>query len=437
MDNVGNVSNISDAFEITNVDGEIDYISLTGDPEDQIVRTVTLYGEVQDKGSGIINYGHFDVNNPTTGWQPDKPATDELITEEREVTKNGTYYFCAKDALDNNDCAEYTVDNIDRKVPDLTLEPSTTSYVTDLTFTATATDNADSSNVASGIAAYRIVTPTVSYNWTNVDIEDSTTLSTTISATNNGTYYFYVRDKAGNETQISKTIGNIVVLTSTRTNLYSETSSNISKTVSISNLVLYDRVVSDNGTVTGSKSGNSVRLNASGGRSDTYTQLETFIENPDTYPAHSYTDEECYCDSGGRLSGGYCVDSNYSFSGQYGVICRDPSGMWGLTYDNTDRACDRGYVKESECDEYPTDPCTVNETKYVHCEATCVWQKYSPTCEDYEVYYCDRGDIQSGRYTCKTCNRGSLNYNEKCQYQDYVTHTYWEYNVTIYYYKIK
>ena len=57
------------------------------------------------------------------------------------------------------------------------------------------------------------------------------------------------------------------------------------------------------------------------------------------------------------------------------------------------------------------------------------------TCNNVE-YFCDSGDTLSGQ-TCYTCTRGSLNSSRFCEYTDWVSYSYWNYEVTIYYYIAK
>ncbi len=451
IDKVGNVSEISDEFIVSRVDGAIDTLTLTGIPEFDIVRSVELRGQAQDDGVGLVNYGHFDNNKPT--WQKNFEATNELFTLDRTVSENGLYYFCAIDGLDNEVCVSYRVSNIDNTGPNIDITKSTTNYATSITLTITASDiyeeDSDGNVItaASGIDAYRVVTPSSSGNWISVDnIDDTETFTTNITANNNGTYYFYVRDKAGNETSKSINVNNIIVLTSRTVNLYSRDDDYISQTFSLSGIIQYDRatIVSGGGTVSGYKSGNGVRLTVSGGNKYTGKEYQTFTENPDSYRAHE--EEYCsgyYCPNGGDVSGSRCVGSDYYLYGWNDLTCQS-SGWWNVT-GYSDRYCEDHYYKNdfggAAC---PTDPgysCTssvVGVTERVTCRATCEWLgNYSATCEYYDTeYYCNPGDERSGSY-CYTCTRGDFNRYGECEYETLVNYAYYEYDVIIYYYVLE
>ena len=104
IDNVGNVSQISEAFEIINVDGGISHIELNGDPTNtnqdgnqNWTNEVTLIGITYDDQSGIASYGFANSNNKDETLTNKVNNVTTELKEEKEVTQNGTYYFCDKD----------------------------------------------------------------------------------------------------------------------------------------------------------------------------------------------------------------------------------------------------------------------------------------------------------------------------------------------------
>ncbi len=110
----------------------------------------------------------------------------------KTVTENGVYKVYVKDALGNVGNASISINNIDRKGPDITLEADEINYTAeDITLSVSATDS-------SGLA-------TEPYSW------DGTTWSSSnakkISA--NGTYKVYVKDALGNVGNASITVNNI------------------------------------------------------------------------------------------------------------------------------------------------------------------------------------------------------------------------------------
>ena len=442
IDNVGNVSEISEAFEIINVDGTIDNISLTPNITEITNSNIILTGRAQDEGAGIVGYGHFDNNNPDingSGWT-NIAATNAEVSSNRTVSTNGTYYFCAKDALGNVGCAKYEVTNIDKRVPDLTLTANTTSYATSVTLTGTARDNTDANNAASGIRRYQITTSSSrpSSGWTTAS-SGQMNITTSISVNNNTTYYLWVEDNVGNVTSKSLRVSNIIVLRSTTDSLYSETSSRISGSTYISNAVQLDSVVirSGSGYVTNAYlSGRYVYYTANGGSSNSSQRYETFTTSPYRYSA----DSECTsysCNRGGSADRyGYCTGSDYPlYGGVNEYECRN--GSWVSVYDS-EHYCETGYTKRWSCPPAPTGSCTNGDYKVNDCPATCEWNgDYRGTCRNVS-YYCDYGDDRIGQ-TCYSCSHvdGYLNNSMKCEYEDLVRYTYWEYDVTINYYVLK
>ena len=472
IDNVGNVSNISDAFEITNVDGSISHIDLIGNPtntdEDgniNWINKVTLTGTTYDSQSGIVSYGFANSDSKDETLPHSIAKTTSQISEQKEVTQNGTYYFCAKDDLGNHGCANYTVSNIDTIKPTgkLTINQRESDYISgqskyafsfvlDISVNDVAdTKTGDTASKTSGLNGYQITTSSSTpQNWIAIDTEGTDEYSTTYTVNDNTTYYLWIRDKAGNISNTTIKISDIVNRTVRTTrvtgnDLYSETSSTISDTEYISDAVYLDSVTisSGGGRVSSSRlSNHNVTYTVTGGNRNTGQRYETFTESPDRYNAHE--EEYCadyYCPHGGDVRGTRCTGRDYTLTGWNDLFCN--SGLfWGIA-GYSDQYCDDNYYKNDR-NACPADPgyaCTqdkVGTTERVTCRATCEWQgDYSASCAYTDVdYYCDRGDELSGRY-CLTCSRGSLNRYNVCEYEDLVNYTYYQYTVLISYYVLK
>ena len=120
IDNVGNVSEINDnnTIIIEKVDDGIDNISVSASPTTPTKNNVILTGNAKDTASGILKVGFFDNANPSdnaTGWDKLNPSLLE-VTKTKEVNKNGTYYFCAQNAIETK-CEKISVNNIDKEGP--------------------------------------------------------------------------------------------------------------------------------------------------------------------------------------------------------------------------------------------------------------------------------------------------------------------------------
>lgn len=464
MDNVGNISNISDAFEITNVDGSITDITLTGTPgNDTWAQKVTLTGTAIDSQSGLIQYGFANSDSKDETLPHSIVKTTSQISEQKEVTKNGIYYFCAKDDLGNHGCANYTVSNIDTIKPTgiLTINQRESDYISGQSKYAFSfvlnvslndvadTKTGDTASKTSGLNGYQITTSSSTpQNWIEVDTEGTDEYSTTYTVNDNATYYLWIRDKAGNINYTTFKVNDVVertIRTSIVNDLYSETSSTISDTEYIRDAVYLDSVTisSGGGRVLSSRLSNGyVNFVVTGGNRNTGQRYETFTESPDRYNAHE--EEYCadyYCPHGGDVRGTRCTGRDYTLTGWNDLFCN--SGLfWGIA-GYSDQYCDDNYYKNDR-NACPADPgyaCTqdkVGTTERVTCRATCEWQgDYSASCAYTDVdYYCDRGDELSGRY-CLTCSRGSLNRYNVCEYEDLVNYTYYQYTVLISYYVLK
>ena len=470
IDNVGNVSQISEAFEIINVDGGISHIELNGDPTNtnqdgnqNWTNEVTLIGITYDDQSGIASYGFANSNNKDETLTNKVNNVTTELKEEKEVTQNGTYYFCAKDSLNNHECADYKVENIDTIKPTgkLTINKSKSDYISgqskyafsfvlDVSVNDVAdTKTGDTASKTSGLNGYQITTSsTTPSNWIEINTEGTEKYTTTYTANDNATYYLWVKDKAGNIGYTTLKVSDVVERSTKSkivSDLYSETSSTIRSSETISDIVYLSNVslISGGGTVSSkSLSNKTVSFTVTGGTTQSSRRLEPFTERADSYGA--YEDRYCSyysCDAGGVASGSTCVanrGNRYTING-YGMWTCNPGGGGWLEGDSTYTACDEGYSETYTCDPVPsTVPCTPGEQRRRNCTKTCTWQgNYGADCDREGVEYsCDRGDRLNGS-TCYTCSRGTLISTSVCEYEDWVDYNYWQYSVRIDYYYLK
>ena len=182
--------------------------SLTPSPATWTNGNVTLTGKATDAQSGIVAYQFSQTSNLTAtsgGWTNLTTATKTQITQNYTATKTGTWYFYVKDAAGNVNKSSVVV-YIDKTVPVMnSLTATTTSWTNgNVTLTGKATD------AQSGIVAYQFsqtsnLTAT-SGGWTNLTTATKTQITQNYTATKTGTWYFYVKDAAGNVNKNSVTI---------------------------------------------------------------------------------------------------------------------------------------------------------------------------------------------------------------------------------------
>ncbi len=449
-DKVGNVSGSDYKIDNGKVDASgADWINLTSSIPTAYTRSLTLTGTAQDNKSGLVAYQFTTTNNYNNSAWSNFTKTNDPISKTYNVTSNGTYYFWVKDEIGNVSSKSIVVNNIDRVINSVNVTKSTSSYVTSLTLTGTATDN------QAGITRYAWSTSSSkpSSGWQTVSATRNLS-GRTYKISNNGTYYFWVQDAVGNVSSKSITVTNIVKLYSTRQNLYSESRQSISDSIRISNMKIFDHAEVDNGRVTASASGTNVYFTASGGRTNWSERRTTCTDDAESYRA-DLVEGGCSrwsCNRGGEPDGdGYCVnDQGYSFDEtgrSFQSICTCSGGRYSCNSKGASSTCPEGYYRPSnawyDCTyrpDYNGDRCSSGDgTKYstTRCQFTCVWEgDYRATCNRYEddYYECDRGDYLEGS-RCYYCYEGSLDrWDLTCSYSCWEDYTYWEYNVTIYYY---
>lgn len=437
IDNAGNPSDDVLVIKAEKIDTTgADYINLEASTK-SYVKSLNLIGTARDDKSGLVAY-QFTTSSttPTTNWVQITRTNQTITQNKTNVTENGTYYFWVKDYIGNISSAKIQINNIDKVVDSVTITRNDTSvdYPTSSVLTLKATDN------LSGIVKYKVTTssavPTSGWN----TVANTKSFSTTYTVSENGTYYFWVQDAAGNTAYKSISINNIVVLAYKTTSLYSRKSSYIDGSLYISDMVKLSNVTTSTGRVTDSyMSGRYAYYSVSGGK--TYTGYEDDICEEEPYWYWANEDEYCTrysCDSGGRVDNGWCVGYDYDLPlGWNKFRCTQASHDW--IYDSAStHYCDEGYTKGYYCEDPSTDYCDAGDTTYVDCEGWCTWDgDYRADCDRYDVdYYCDYRDEVLEYDTCYGCNKGDYR-RGVCYYDCVSDFTYWEYNITIAYYKLK
>ncbi len=479
MDNVGNVSVASNKFQVDNVDGTIGNATISASPTAPTNQSVTLTGNGEDEDSGIVAYKFNQTGNVNDGtWNtiPGNPVAN--TTQTQPVTQNGTYYFCIQDAIGNEGCSDpVTVNNIDRTPPTVDLDVNTTAFTYSVILTGSAED-------ASGIAGYQLTeSSSVPSSWiTNPNGTTNNLSDIDFTRNENTTYYFWVRDRAGNTSYARLNVNNIVVLRRASKTI-SDRTRPVDGYVSTSGIVQIVSVSTSNGYVSSYSMGsNRVNVTATGGTSS--TGYEDGICSSNSYLNSYRADEEevCasryYCPLGGRLSGGTCThlagDSRYTtyhsatadypagyrYNQYYYVIsgvkesiaCNCNNGRYqdcgspgGSTY------CDReGYYRDPDnsirdIDYYyvPDTPengesCSGYYSGTHQAYGRCWWEgDYDPYCygDDYETEYsCGWGETLVGS-RCYSCDEGYFNEDTmSCDYSCQKPYTYYSYPITVEYY---
>lgn len=175
---------------ITNIDKEPPTISVNSiAPSGWTNGNVTVTVSASDNSCGLHEFPYSYDNGGTWISEPFFTAFD-----------NGNYTVLVRDALGNQNSVSLTISNIDRVQPNLLL-----TYSPDLEqwFDGELQVTLDAEDVNSGLHDYAFSMDGM--NWVN---------TSTFSITDDGTYTFYVKDKANNVYSITKTLGKKIKLLS-------------------------------------------------------------------------------------------------------------------------------------------------------------------------------------------------------------------------------
>ena len=292
-----------------------------------------------------------------------------------------------------------------------------------------------------------------------------------VSATSNTTYYFWV--KYGDDTTDKKsiTVSSLVTSASTTLDFYSESSSTITKTKTISGIKALGTVTVDNGSVSSSSlSDTTVTVKVTGGTKHTGTTSDTLTESPTTKTATSTTSCSSYkCSNGGNVSGSSCVankGSSYTLNTspvQHATFTCSEYNKYTGTANAPSTSCATHYTKgtnvtyyrcsSSSCTPsngtklscspscvYLGKSCTSNLSFYWIGSTTCTWQgDYDATCSSSSTSYSCSSGYTLVSSTCYKCANG-YTFNKstkKCTKTVTESYSYWEYTATINYYKLK
>ena len=435
IDNAGNPSDEVLLVKAEKIDTTgADYINLKASTT-SYVKSLNLIGTARDDKSGLVAY-QFTTSSttPTTNWVQITRTNQTITKNKTNITENGTYYFWVKDYIGNISSAKVQINNIDKVVDSVTItrNDANIDYPTSSVLTLKATDN------LSGIVKYKVTTSSAvpTSGWTTV--ANTKSLSTTYTVNENETYYFWVQDAAGNTAYKSININNIVTLAYKTDSLYSRKSSDIDGSLYISDIVKLDKVTTSTGRITDSyMSGRYAYYSVSGGT--TYSGYEEDVCEEDPYSYDALEKEYCvdyYCKYGGDVDGDMCVGDDYELRTGHNYWECLGNGTWDLV-DTTEQYCDEGYTKGFSCDA-AKGSCTPGDETTTDCDGWCTWDgDYSAKCDEYDIdYYCDYRDEVLDYDVCYGCYDG---YYKKgvCYYDCEVKYTYWEYDITISYYKLK
>ncbi len=467
IDKVGNVTSEPNIGTVDKIDGEAVLsgdISLTKETNEW-VRSMTLTGKATDHKSGLMEFAFTTNSNTPNSWTKlTNGPTNEQITKTLSVDTNGTYYFWVKDLVGNIKPYAYVDVALDKEIDSASISKSTTDWTSSLTITGKATDT------KSKITHYAFTTSTStpsSSEWISVGSTPQTSITKTLtlsSPPSRKTYYFWVKDKAGNVKNSTNNQGGLgidvsnigtLVTTSFSTGELSSRSYTsdayfygIKKVESIS-------VRGYNGSVTNYYvSGNYLEYSVNYGSVKTGTKNGSCTDS--TYLRNRLGISYCtsmYCSEGGRqdLTSLMCrepYDMYYGgqkyLGGQFDLLCDCRNGAW-----NCDRtgspytvSCPTHYIKEwEENKDNPVvagDKCSPNGSSINTKGRTyywCTWQgDYRGECTSTD-YSCNYDEVKSGGY-CYYCSYGSINYyGTACTYSCLKDYSYYEYTIDLQYIK--
>ncbi len=178
-DEAGNVT--TETYKVTNIDKTSPEISIKASTTKATKSTVKLTASFSDNDAIATKQYSWDNKE----WKTYSSAVS--------VTKNRTVYFRATDDAGNVTTAKYTVKNIDKAAPEISIKASTTKATkSTVKLTATFSDN-------DAVA-------TKQYSWDNKTWK---TYKSAVSVTKNRTVYFRATDEAGNVTTETYKVKNI------------------------------------------------------------------------------------------------------------------------------------------------------------------------------------------------------------------------------------
>ncbi len=385
-------------------------------------------------GTNLTEYQiSTSASMPSGGWT--KVSARNSITVTKDVTSNGKYYFWVRDNKGNVGKREYNVTNIDRVIDSVSISKNTTDYVTSLTLTGSARDN------KAHIVAYAFSTTSNPSSWRSTSETVSITQSQTLSSPPSGTsktYYFCVKDKAGNKDCKSISVSNLGVQktvdistgeTSSRSYSNSKYLSGIRKIVSSS--------ISYGGGYISSESFSNDRYyyTVTGGTIYEGQRDGTCYDPPKSKPAKA----KCVCESGHRESNGYCYGDDYTKDGK--VFKYDCTCSGGKTtscyypYGQTESvSCKEHYTKTYKMLKSAENQSCTGTGKVTGIptqgRAICTFHSYRADCDGSHGYTCSSGTLSGS--SCLSCSEGTL-VNKQCKYSCLEDYSYYKHTIRLTY----
>ncbi len=454
---------------VNTIDVGVDLANSTVDPTNSSYYTsITLKGTAQHNKLGIKAYAFTNSSSTPSSWTTLSSTIKTQITQSTSVTENGTYYFWVKYGDDTTNKKSVSVTQITPSVNtiDVAIDTSSSTYAGDSTTYYTAIKlKGTARNNTKGIKAYAFTTSSstpASSKWTTIT-QTNDMITKTSSATSNTTYYFWVKYGDNTTAKKSITIDKLVTSASTTLDLYSESSSTITGNKTISGIVALGNVTVDNGSVSSSSlNGTKVTVKVTGGTKNKGTRNETVEDSSYLSSSKAKTRTVCTSCSAGTPSGSGCVGSKGSsytletpspvksvFKCSYSKYVKDtteaPSTSCASGYKKgtnvTYYSCgsatscsSRTALSDKPSNVYTGKACTSDLTVYWIGSTTCT---FNGTCTDTDTeYYCSSGVLSGTK--CYSCSSGTVSTSgPTCKITSKVTYYYYDYTVTINYYKLK
>ncbi len=462
------------SIPINNVITPINTINLAIDTANSVVSSGSNYSSISIKGTaqnnykGIQSYAFTTSSSAPSSWTSLGSTKRDEVVQSHTVTTNGVYYFWVKYGDGTTASKSIEITQILTEVNSITIAintansvavPNNSGYYTSIQLKGTAHNN------TKGIKAYTFnnssSTPS---SWTTLSSTTMDQIVKTTSATANKTYYFWVKYGDNTTAKKSITIDQLVSQYSTTLSLSDRDSSTQTGKKTISGIKLLGDVTVDNGSVSSkSLSGTTVTVKVTGGTKKTGSETETLTSSPTTSSATSSC-SSYKCSSGGKVSGSKCVANNgssYTLNTspvQYATFTCSTYNKYQWNANSPSTSCATGYTKGSNVTYYKcstsnctpsngtklscspgcvylNQSCTSNLSFYWIGSTTCTWGgDYNATCSK-TTYSCSSGELVSS--TCYKCSTGYTfnSSTKKCTKKVTTNYSYWEYVVTIKYYK--
>lgn len=361
----------------------------------------------------------------------------------------GEYIVCAIDKVGNisrlNDSGngiknKIRIDKIDDGIDEIALTIDNEGYAIEFILTGTAKDT------KSGLVAYKFTTENVEpTSWDNIS-NTTNEIKETLKVSKNGTYYFWVKDGAGNTRSASYKVEKIGTVKETTISTPELTNSSIIHSASLPGIksVLSVNVTSGGGTARATNndiSGDNLNISLSGGTNYSGTRSCQKTKAPSVTSASS--SETCTsrsCPNGGDLSGTMCIghdklENTYNYSVK--CNCKNGSTYGCADPPNNNHSCLSGYSKNWRCSSSSGRSCSTEgigtATVSTGCNMTCTFKSYTAKCNNWKTTYSCSTGTKIGT-SCYSCSEGTFDETNKiCNYTDTCSYSYYKYTIHITY----